>query len=262
MEKRINALEERLTRLEQLAQSLTTRDAVKDMIRDSTYLPMLEQPTLPPGAPFMAYSSCHTDDFFHPRYAQLCKLFNDRPRWHRKQWEYVFILHHLLEAGVIGPGRRGIGFGVGREPLPSCFALLGSEILGTDAPDAIREKGGWTISKEHSANLEQLRFPWIEESIFRERVQYRPADMNAIDPSLSDFDFTWSSCCLEHLGTLQKGLDFIVNSVETCLKVGGVACHTTELNLSSNDHTVEASEATVLYRKRDLDTLVDELRRR
>jgi len=210
----------------------------------------------------MAYSSCHTGDFFHPRFAQLCKLIGTRPLWHRKQWEYIFILHHLERAGMLARGRRGIGFGVGQEPLPSAFALLGAHVLGTDAPNDIREAGGWTISKEHSASLDQMRFPWIDERTFYERVTYLPADMNNIDPALSDFDFTWSSCCLEHLGTLRKGLDFIINSVERCLRPGGVAVHTTELNLSSSHQTIEESKETVLYRHSDLVGLVDELRSR
>lgn len=178
------------------------------------------------------------------------------------KWEYIFIIHHLLEHGALQVGKKGIGFGVGREPLPSAFALLGADILGTDAPDDIRERGGWTNSKEHSATLSQMRFPWIDETLFYDRVQYQPADMNQIDPALSGYDFTWSSCCLEHLGNLRKGLDFIINSVETCLKVGGIACHTTELNLSSNVDTVEESQETVLYRKKDLEGLVQELRER
>lgn len=197
----------------------------------------------------------------HPRFFQLCKLIHARPLWHRKQWEYVFILHHLDRTGMLQTGRRGIGFGVGREPMPSAFAALGVQVLGTDAPDDIRESGGWAISKEHSASLDQMRFPWIDERVFYERVQYAPADMNSIDPSLRDFDFTWSSCCLEHLGTLQRGLDFIANSVD-CLRIGGVAVHTTELNLSSKVQTVEESRETVLYRESDLTGLIDALRAR
>jgi hypothetical protein len=63
------------------------------------------------------------------------------------------------------------------------------------------------------------------------------------------------------LGSLQAGMDFVINSVEKTLKIGGIACHTTEFNLSSNDATIE-SGPTVVYRKRDMEALVQELRAR
>jgi len=252
---RIDALEER-------AALAMTRDTVKEMIRDSFHFPCLDHPTSAATDPFMVYSNCSMVDFSHPRYAQLCKLINDRPRWHRKQWEYIFILHHLLEANVFRPGMSGVGFGVGKEPLPSAFALLGASVLGTDAPSDIKERGGWEISQEHSASLDQMKFPWIRDDVFHERVSYGECDMNNIDPAIEGYDFTWSSCCLEHLGTLRKGLDFIKESVEKCLKVGGIAVHTTELNLSSEIQTVEASNETVLYRRGDLESFVAEMRER
>jgi hypothetical protein len=63
------------------------------------------------------------------------------------------------------------------------------------------------------------------------------------------------------LGSLEQGIAFIVKSVEQTLKPGGIACHTTEYNLSSNDQTVTTG-ATVIYRRRDIDDLIAELRRR
>ncbi|WP_208455484.1 hypothetical protein [Burkholderia gladioli] len=256
------ALQQRVAELENLCRSFVTRSDVKDMIKDSTWSPSLDFPALPADAPFMTFSNCNTEDFKHPRYAQLCKLINDRPRWHRKQWEYIFILHHLIEANVLRPGMKGIGFGVGQEPLPSAFAMLGAAVLGTDAPSDIKDAGGWANSKEHSASLDQMKFPWIPDDLFYKQVRYAECDMNNIDPVFDGYDFTWSSCCLEHLGTLQKGLDFIANSVEKCLRPGGIAVHTTELNLSSDVHTVEESQATVLYRRGDLVNFIEEMRRR
>ena len=35
------------------------------------------------------------------------------------------------------------------------------------------------------------------------------------------FDFVWSACAFEHLGSILNGLEFVVNSVK-CLKPGGV----------------------------------------
>lgn len=78
--------------------------------------------------------------------------------------------------------------------------------------------------------------------------------MNAIPDDLKGYDFCWSACALEHLGSLKHGINFVINTIEQTLSVGGMACHTTELNLSSNDDTVESGRY-VLYRKRDLDEM-------
>jgi hypothetical protein len=56
-------------------------------------------------------------------------------------------------------------------------------------------------------------------------------------------------------------MDFVINSVEKTLKSGGIAVHTTEFNLQSNDDTVSVGD-TVLYRKRDIEELIGELERR
>ena len=90
-------------------------------------------------------------------------------------------------------------------------------------------------------------------------MRYRDVDMNAIPADLRGFDFTWSSCALEHLGTLAAGMDFVVAQMD-CLAPGGVAVHTTEYLVSSNDATVEAG-GTVFYRRRDIEALADRLRR-
>lgn len=252
-------LERRIAALEAHAMS---RTAVKEMIRESILVPSLERPTMLESDPFMAYTNVSSLDFTHPRYAQLCKLIYQTPTWHRKQWEYIYILHQLLEANILRPGTRGIGFGVDAEPLPSAFAQLGSAVLATDAPAAIKMAGGWLANHDNYRPLDRLHFGWIPESLFRERVNFTECNMKDIDSSFSGYDFAWSSCCLEHLGTLEAGLDFVMNSVEKCLRIGGIAVHTTELNLSSDVDTVEASDETVLYRRRDLEAFVERMRER
>jgi hypothetical protein len=81
--------------------------------------------------------------------------------------------------------------------------------------------------------------------------------MTEIPGDLRGFDFCWSICSLEHLGSLDEGFEFIERSVAT-LAPGGVAFHTTEFNLSSDDDTVE-SGPTVIYRKRDVEALKQRL---
>src|SRR4051794_41137531 len=50
----------------------------------------------------------------------------------RQLWEYAYIIACLRAAGLLRDGARGIGFGVGREPLASFFAAHGCEIVATD----------------------------------------------------------------------------------------------------------------------------------
>jgi hypothetical protein len=49
--------------------------------------------------------------------------------------------------------------------------------------------------------------------------------------------------------------------VEKTLKIGGVACHTSELNLTSNEETIETG-GTVLFRRRDIERLITRLEKR
>src|SRR5262249_16808542 len=141
-------------------------------------------------------------------------------------------------ADMLRDGRRGLGFGVGREGLPAVFARLGAAVTATDSPGDAED---WGDSGQHGSTREDLFYPHIiGRALFDDRVRFEPCDMMQIPEHLNGFDFCWSSCCFEHLGTLQRGLDFVLSSVERCLVPGGIACHTTEFNLSSDDETIEA----------------------
>ncbi len=208
--------------------------------------------------PYMATANCRGVDFYHPEYVALCNRLKITPDLRRKLWEFAFIHQHLREAGMLTKGRRGLVFGVGQERLPSLFSALGIQVVATDAPPDIADPG-WIETAQHSGALEQLFFPdLVDEATFRAHVTYEPADMNNIGAHLRGFDFCWSSCCFEHLGSLQHGLDFVKNTMKT-LKPGGISVHTTELNLSSNDDTLDTGP-TVLFRRRDIEQLIAELR--
>lgn len=63
--------------------------------------------------------------------------------------------------------------------------------------------------------------------------------MNKIPEELHNlYDFCWSICALEHLGSISKGLDFIENSMKV-LKSGGIAVHTTEYNYTNEPETID-----------------------
>ncbi len=202
--------------------------------------------------------ACTAAQFDEPAYARWCKEIRERPTMHRKQWEFIYILQSLHRYGMLRPGARGIGFGIGTEPLPAVMASHGCSVLATDlAMDDPRARG-WSETTQHASSIEALRTPQIcANDIFDRQVDFRAVDMNAIDKDLLGFDFTWSSCALEHLGSIDAGLAFIRNSVN-CLTYGGLAVHTTEFNLSSNEDTID-NEGTVLFRKRDMERVAVDL---
>lgn len=203
---------------------------------------------------------CRQRDLLTDWHKRQCAAILEPLSFHRKQWEYCYILQALEERGCLQEGKRGLGFGVGREPLAARMAALGATIVATDMSAEAAVKKGWTLSNEHADSLSSLRRPAIcPDEVLNARISFKPVDMNAIPGELKqkEFDFVWSSCALEHLGTLENGLRFIEESA-ACLKVGGIAVHTTEYNLDSNDETVE-SGSTVLYRRRDFEALADKL---
>ncbi len=202
---------------------------------------------------------CKAKDFYSSWFERWCDELNEKPNFHRKQWEFVFIMQALWERGCIAAGKRGLVFAVGTEPLPSVFAKHGCDILATDI---LPEQGiakGWDNSNQLCMGLDSLyKCDICDRDTFYKRVEYMAVDMNHIPADLRNYDFNWSSCSFEHLGTMEKGFTFLKEQIKT-LKPGGWAVHTTEYNISSNDETQDHND-TVIYRKRDIDQIVQELR--
>ena len=217
---------------------------------DSPIVPSL------PLLPFQ-YSTCNAGDFIHPEFAAICSNLKVIPGFHRKLWEWAYIIHHLGKNGLLEEGKKGLVFGVGSERLPSFFASLGLIIMATDAPIEIGNE--WRTANEHSDNLNDIFYSdLLDKQTFSRNVSFRFVNMNNIPDDLNGFDFCWSSCCFEHLGSLQNGANFVLNSLNT-LRPGGVAIHTTEFNLSSNTDTISTGGA-VIYRKIDLEKLIEKAR--
>ena len=179
--------------------------------------------------------------------------------FHRKLWEFVYVMQALWEAGMLEPGRRGLGFGCGREPLPSYFAARNVEVCVTDlAPEEIAGRG-WRETAQHTATLDfAFHAHLVARDVFDRQVRLEYVDMNAIPDHLRGFDFAWSVCALEHLGSIEKGLAFIENSLAT-VRSDGVVVHTTEFNFTRDDETID-NWITVLFQRRHFEELVDRLR--
>ena len=179
--------------------------------------------------------------------------------YHRKLWELTYILQAIYEHGHLQPGSRGLGFGCGTEAIPSVLAAHGVAAMVTDlAPEEARAKG-WIDSNQHSRSLESAFHPHIiDRGAFDRLVVHRHVDMNGIPEDLIGFDFCWSCCAFEHLGSLDAGLDFVVNSLRT-VRPGGLAVHTTEFNVDNDSRTIKAGD-TVLYQRKHMEGLADRLR--
>ena len=204
------------------------------------------------------WQMCTASQLDEPAYASWLGRLHEPQSRHRKQWEFIYVLRALEVNGCLQPGKRGLGFGVGHEPLPAAMAARGVSVVATDLPADHADAYAWRDTAQHLAGLEQLRRTQVcDDEQLAAHVSFQAADMRTLPSDLKDFDFLWSACALEHLGSIEAGLRFIEDSL-ACLKPGGVAVHTTEFNLSSVEHTLD-HHATVLFRRPDIERLAQRL---
>ena len=216
----------------------------------------------PRSAAMLHCQACTQQQIESPAFLYWAQRLRERPGGlHRKLWEWCFIAQALHERGVLRLGTKGLGFAVGTEQLTALFASMGCDVLATDLDQTLAQEAGWVDSNQHAANIGQLNTRGLcDADAFDARVCFRAVDMREVASDLRDFDFLWSSCALEHLGSLTHGMEFVQNAMD-CLRSGGVAVHTTELNCDSDVETIETG-GSVVYRQRDLLELAERLRER
>lgn len=194
-------------------------------------------------------------EFYTPSSENWSRLMKDPHRPHRKAAEFFMIAQALDAAGVLKLGKKGIGFAVGEEPLPALFASFGCEILASDLAPEDPKAWSWKQSAQNCRDVSYLNSRKIcDDDQFKKLVSYRAIDMGNLPDDLGKWDFCWSSCSFEHIGTISSGMKFFAESLKL-LKPGGIAVHTTELNLTSNTDTIDNNKVTVLFRKRDIEKM-------
>ena len=179
--------------------------------------------------------------------------------FHRKMWEWCYIAATLKKARLLEDNRKGIGFAVGTEPLPSLFASEGVCVTATDLCADTDEAMNWSVDDQNAgSDVDNLYYKELcKKKLFYKNVEYYDVDMNYIPDEICNgqYDFCWSSCAIEHVGSLEKSKRFLMNMIK-CLKPGGVAVHTTEFNLSSDVDTIEYG-GSVIWRRRDVEEIKD-----
>lgn len=202
----------------------------------------------------MLSSICTAEDIESFEYKSIIQnVLKEQVRYHRKQWEHVFIVKHLQDKARL-PGSRGLGFGVGKEPLSSLFASFGSKILATDLPTSSSDSEIWNSTSQYSSSLSDL---YIERLInhdeFIRHCTYQPLDMNDFGAIPSSYDFHWSSCVIEHIGSKKAAFSFLVESASR-LNPGGLAVHTTELCMQPDNRGIDQPGCCV-FTVEDLEVL-------
>jgi 2-polyprenyl-3-methyl-5-hydroxy-6-metoxy-1,4-benzoquinol methylase len=167
--------------------------------------------------------------------------------FHRKLWELAYVLQAIWQTGNMAPGKRGLGFGCGEEPLPSYLASKGCHITVTDLPPDDQRAASWATTDQLASRDKAYKEQFLDRTSYEERVDFRYADMTAIPDDLRGYDFCWSICAFEHLGSIEKGVSFIENAMDV-LAPGGVSIHTTEFNFMNDKETID-NWPTVLFQK-------------
>jgi hypothetical protein len=211
-------------------------------------------PKSPFGSEVVSEQRFLESDFFY-----WMRFLGEKPRLHSKQFQFYAIMDRAFS--IIKDGRQSsppmaIGFGVGTEPIPSALVGLGYKVVATDYLDGeIAET--WRDSGQQSESFLDLnKRRLVTDEEFLNFCEFRNMDMNEIPNSLNGcFDFVWSSCALGHIGSYDKGLEFILNSLRL-LSPGGWAVHTTELDKSELTEKFDYPNLS-FYKIEDLESVLD-----
>lgn len=155
---------------------------------------------------------CSFSEIDSPSFRFWARQLNDLPRRpHRKLSEWCFISQALFERGALGEGSGGLGFAVGQEPLTALFSSRGCKIVATNLDHESAGKDGWVKGNRHAAGVEQLNGRKnCPPEVMRQNTSFRWVDMRAIPKDLLGYDFLWSSCAMEHLGSLRAEVEFVL----------------------------------------------------
>jgi len=177
--------------------------------------------------------------------------------FHRKIWELAYVLQAAWQLGCIGPSKRGLGFGCGEEPIAAYLAGRGCNITVSDLEPSDERASGWVKTHELADRTRAYRPEFLAREEFDRRVDFRFVDMTEIPNDLRDYDFCWSICALEHLGSIENGMKFLEKSVDV-LKSGGCSIHTTEFNFMNDAETLD-NWSTVLFQRKHFEEIAQRL---
>ncbi|MGX9962440.1 class I SAM-dependent methyltransferase [Roseomonas sp. F4] len=208
----------------------------------------------PPSLEEPVSQLCTAAQFDDAAFTEISEAMRMSPGRTRRNWEQTWVVSTLASAGVIAPGKRGIGFGVGGERIPSLLASRGVKVVATDKPAApAKSKVGADMNRIAIFHPDILL---LED--FEQLVEYRSVNMLHLPQDLNEqFDFCWSAAAADRLGSPEAATTFIEESL-ACLRPGGIAAHTFSFNMLSD--RITANHPTIcLLRRSDVEQLAQRL---
>jgi hypothetical protein len=169
-----------------------------------------------------------------------CAELHERPRYHRRIWEFAYVLQALLEGDALAPGAKVLALGAPEPAMLSYLALknVRSVVSGPQAP--------------------RPRHDLVDQAVFNGNVQHKPASDGQLTKGHSGFDACWSVGQACAMGSIRAGMDFILQSMAT-LKPGGLAVHLFDFNYADDDRTID-NWSSVLFQRRHIEALTAELK--
>ena len=205
---------------------------------------------------------CQTSDFEESAFRENIALTGETVHYHRKQWEYAYVLTMAQGLGLTGPGTRALGIGVLQEPVVDALASLGGTVLATDL--AMFDVSATPIFQRRMADPDfphaQIRGlngrAITEADRFKTAVSFDYLDIldDAAVQAAGTFDLVWACAVLPHMGSaaaIGKALD----NTRRLLRPGGWALHTFDVQFTHkkgqtlNDlHFLSESDVAALYK--------------
>lgn len=170
---------------------------------------------------------CDISDWRTGEFLDVLVELREVPFVNRKQWEYAICVWGLEKLGCIRADSAALAVGAGRERVLYYFANRIRRMVATDIYEGMHGEG----------NPEMLTHPEKFAPFEYRKDHLEVLRMDGCDLRFDDesFDFVFCLSSIEHFG----GRDRIRRSVQEMarvLKVGGVACITTEYILNDTTH--------------------------
>ena len=168
---------------------------------------------------------CDAADWFDDAMSDVIRSsLRERPRFHRKQWEFARIFLALRHLGLLDRGRVGLSLGAGRERL---LYALAPHVRRLFAADLYGEDSDWADAR--CIDVEAYLREGAPFEVDTSTLTGLRMDMRALEFGEGVVDFCYSSCAVEHIGDLDDVLRHL-REVRRVLRDGGVYVFTTEFH--------------------------------